>query len=46
MYPQAAVKIKYYFDMALYEIEMRGTWVAQLIKCLPLAQVMIPESWD
>ena len=21
-------------------------WVAQLLKCLPLAQVMIPGSWD
>ena len=25
---------------------LRGTCVAQLLKCLPLAQVMIPESWD
>ena len=24
----------------------RGTWVAQLVKSLPSAQVMIPESWD
>ena len=23
-----------------------GTWVAQLVKHLPLAQVMIPGSWD
>ena len=23
-----------------------GTWVAQSVKCLPLAQVMILESWD
>ena len=23
-----------------------GTWVAQSVKHLPLAQVMIPESWD
>ena len=23
-----------------------GTWVAQLVKPLPLAQVMISESWD
>ena len=25
---------------------MRGTWVAQLVKHLPLAQVMVPGSWD
>ena len=25
---------------------MKGTRVAQSVKCLPLAQVMIPESWD
>ena len=24
----------------------RGTWVALLVKCLPLARVMIPGSWD
>ena len=24
----------------------RGIWVAQLVKCLPFAQVMILESWD
>ena len=24
----------------------RGTWVAQLVKCLPSAQMMIPGSWD
>ena len=23
-----------------------GTWVAQFVKCLPLAQVMIWGSWD
>ena len=23
-----------------------GTWVAQLVKCLPLGQVMISRSWD
>ena len=25
---------------------LMGAWVAQLVKCLPLAQVMIPGSWD
>ena len=24
----------------------RGAWVAQSVKCLPLAQVMISRSWD
>ena len=24
----------------------QGTWVAQSVKYLPLAQVMIPGSWD
>ena len=29
------------------EIEVaKGAWMAQLVKCLPLAQVMIPGSWD
>ena len=23
-----------------------GTWVAQSVKCLPSAQVMVPGSWD
>ena len=26
--------------------EFRGTWVAQLVKCLPSTQVMIPGLWD
>ena len=25
---------------------VQGAWVAQLVKCLPLAQVAIPGSWD
>ena len=24
----------------------RGTWVAQLVECLPLVQVVVPGSWD
>ena len=24
----------------------RGAWVAQLVKCMPSPQVMIPGSWD
>ena len=26
--------------------EGRGTWVAELVKCMPSARVMIPESLD
>ena len=26
--------------------ESRGAWVAQMVKCLPSAQVVIPGSWD
>ena len=25
---------------------LRGTWEAQSVRCLPLAQVMVPGSWD
>ena len=28
------------------KISSWDTWVAQLVKCLPLAQVMILGSWD
>ena len=28
------------------ETTRKGTWVAQLVKRLPSAQVMIPGSWD
>ena len=32
---------------SVFLFEMKwGTWVVQLVKHLPLAQVMIPESWD
>ena len=27
-------------------IVFQGTWVTQSVKCLPVAQVMIPGSWD
>ena len=27
-------------------VKILGTWVAQMVKHLPLAQVMIPGSWD
>ena len=30
----------------LRKVTKRDAWVAQLVKPLPLAQVMIPESWD
>ena len=32
--------------MVLKRITYRGAWVAQLVKRLPLAQVMILGSWD
>ena len=28
------------------EVQTGGTWVAQSVKHLPSAQVMIPGSWD
>ena len=28
------------------DLTLWGTWVAQLVKWLPSAQVMIPASWD
>jgi len=30
----------------IYKMDNRGAWVAQLVKGLPLAQVMIPGSGD
>ena len=33
--------------MKEWQREMKkGAWVAQLVSCLPSAQVMISESWD
>ena len=34
------------FRMVIIKILARDAWVAQLVKQLPLAQVMIPASWD
>ena len=31
---------------ASQKIENRDAWVAQLVKCLPLTQVMVSASWD
>ena len=33
-------------DYKKKERKLQGTWVAQLVKHLPCAQVMIPGSWD
>jgi len=33
-------------DSCLKSCVLRDAWVAQSVKRLPLAQVMIPESWD
>ena len=32
--------------MLVINTQERGAWVAQLVNCLPLAQVMISGSWD
>ena len=37
---------KNYFLVSLLRNIMRGAWVAQLAKCLPSAQVMIPGFSD
>ena len=29
-----------------FEVIPEGTWVPQLVKCLPLAQVMVTGSWS
>ena len=29
-----------------FPLKKWGTWGGQLVKCLPLAQVMIPGSWN
>ena len=35
------------FEILLFlELPLRGAWVAQLVKHLPWAQVIVPESWD
>ena len=34
------------FPETLQMYRRLGTWVAQVVKCLPSAQVMIPGSWD
>ena len=28
------------------KVKNKNAWVAQVVKCLPLAQVMIPGSWE
>ena len=33
-------------NVEVTKIRRRGAWVAQLVKCLPSAQVMISGSWD
>ena len=38
----------YYYIHMIFQLKNTfwGTWVAQLVKHLPLAQVMISRSWD
>ena len=33
-------------ELNVKDLASRGTWVAQSLKRLPLAQVIIPGSWD
>ena len=35
-----------YFPILLRTEQFGGPWVAQWVKCLPSAQVMISGSWD
>ena len=41
-YPLQATNL----DIVIIKQQRRGTWAAQWVKRLPLAQVMIPRSWD
>ena len=38
--------IIFYFYLYFFKTKFKGAWVAQVVECLPLAQVMIPGSWD
>ena len=41
-----STKICHILDLSQEIENLRSPWVAQVVKRLPSAQVMIPESWD
>ena len=41
-----AINVKFGEEMICSKGKLWEAWVAQLVKCLPSAEVMIPGSWN